>query len=66
MESGKIEQNLEIRKIYTDIDLIKQHNDYLAKNLDDIMKRVAELESMILGIKDIDWKTIKYRNDETF
>lgn len=59
--------------ILADIATLKQYGDYVGstvndtiKTVDDLEKRVAELESIILQVKEIDWKTVRYKEDETF
>jgi hypothetical protein len=50
---------------------LKQYGDYVVndtiKTVDDLEKRVAELEAILLMVKDIDWKTIRFKErTETF
>jgi hypothetical protein len=52
---------------------LEDYGDYLGSSMNEQVERIAELEgriaeleSIILKAKNIDWKTVKYRVDETF
>lgn len=60
--------------ISRDIDTLKEYGNYIGSSMneqmeriDDLEKRVAELEAILLMVKDIDWKTIRFKErTETF
>ncbi len=59
--------------ISRDIVTLKEYGNYIGSSMNEQMervaeleRRVAELESVILKVKNIDWKTVKYKVDETF
>jgi len=53
---------------------LKDYGDYIGSSLNDtnntifeLEKRVSELEAILLMVKDIDWKTIRFKERaETF
>ncbi len=53
---------------------LKDYGDYIGSSLNgtnnticDLEKRVAELEAILLMVKDIDWKTVRFKEGtETF
>ena len=63
--------DIDQKKILGEMAALKQHGDYVVndtiKTVDDLEKRVAELEAILLMVKDIDWKTIRFKErSETF
>jgi hypothetical protein len=66
--------DIDQKKILGEMAALKQHGDYVGstvndtiKTVDDLEKRVAELEAILLMVKDIDWKTIRFKErTETF
>ena len=59
--------------ISRDIITLKEYGNYIGstmneqlEKIDELEKRISELESIILRARDIDWKTVRYNSDETF
>jgi archaellum component FlaC len=62
-----------VARMDSDIIVIKQYSDYVGSTLndtintiEDLEKRVAELETILSMVKRIDWTTVKYKEAETF
>jgi len=59
--------------ISRDIITLKEYGNYIGstmneqlEKIDELEKRISELESIILRARDIDWKTVRYNSNETF
>jgi len=71
---GNPEIDYKVTRMDSDITVIKQYSDYVGSTLNgtintiaDLERRVAELEEILLMVKDIDWKTVRFRErTETF